>query len=97
MKELRAKGLVTDATEVTCYVLGSQIDPNETDVDSKGARVKIIAMTYNTFIRRAEKRMLGLRDQLRDAPFLADLGIDTVAFLDPKPPLQSALDFSAPI
>lgn len=94
VKELRAKGLVTEATDVTCYVLGSQIDPNETGVDSKGDRVKIIAMTYNTFVRRAEKRMLGLRNQLRDAPFLAEVGINTVDFLEPKRPLQATLDFT---
>jgi hypothetical protein len=35
-------------------------------------------MAYDVFIRRAERRMLGLRDKLRDAPFLQGQGIDGV-------------------
>jgi hypothetical protein len=33
-------------------------------------------MAYDVFIRRAERRMLGLRDKLRDAPFLQGIDLD---------------------
>jgi hypothetical protein len=71
VRELMSKGLVTEETIVTCYVLGSRIDPTEIGDETKNnGRVTIRAMTYSTFVRRAEKRMLGLREKLRDAPFL---------------------------
>jgi hypothetical protein len=41
-------------------------------------------MTYDTFVRRAEKRMLGLRDKLQDAPFLKEHGIDGQEYLKPS-------------
>jgi hypothetical protein len=49
-------------------------------------------MTYATFVRRAEKRMLGLRDQLRDAPFLRAHGVDADEFLKVHQPRQSSFD-----
>lgn len=88
--ELIRRGFVTNATTVTCYVLGSHVDPKEAPDDSKnGDRVTIRAMTYSTFIKRAERRMLGLRDTLRDAPFLREHGIDPDTFMQPQMPRQS--------
>jgi hypothetical protein len=93
VKELIDKGLVTDSSTVTCYVLGSRVDPTEVGHRTEwNGRVTIIPMAYNVFIRRAEKRMLGLRDKLRDAPFLKDLGIDPDAYLEPPKPAQTSLD-----
>lgn len=81
--ELIERGLVTEATKTTCYVLGSHIPiaerGNRTEWDG---RVTIIPMTYDTFIRRAEKRMLGLREKLQDAPFFQGEGLDVAAFVD---------------
>jgi hypothetical protein len=48
-------------------------------------------MTYETFIRRAEKRMLGLRKKLSEAPFLKSHGVDGKAFLEPPPPTEFEL------
>lgn len=83
VKELRSKGLLTEAAKITCYVLGSRIDADEsaprTEWDN---RVTIIPMSYNTFVRRAEKRMLGLRDKLKAAPFLREHDIERT-FLEP--------------
>ncbi len=93
VKELIEKGLVTGASTVTCYVLGSRVDPTETGERTEwNGRVTIIPMSYNVFIRRAEKRMLGLRDKLRDAPFLKDLGVDAKAYLEPPKGGQTTLD-----
>jgi hypothetical protein len=89
VRELMNKGLVTDATIVTCYVLGSRIDPGEAGDETKNnGRVTIRAMTYSTFVNRAEKRMLGLRDKLRDAPFLKEQGIDPDIYMRPQQPRQ---------
>lgn len=93
VKELIKKGLVTEASTITCYVLGSRVDPTETGERTEWSdRVRIIPMPYNVFIRRAEKRMLGLRDKLRDAPFLKDLGLDAEAYLEPPKGTQTTLD-----
>lgn len=94
VKELMKKGFVTDSTIVSCYVLGSLIDPTETGDETKNnGRVTIRAMTYSTFIKRAEKRLLGLRDKLRDAPFLKEQGIDPEIYMRPQMPRQSTLNF----
>jgi hypothetical protein len=77
VKELMEKGLLNSASEVACFVLGSKVDPTENSESTHAnGRVTIHPMAYDVFIRRAERRMLGLRDKLRDAPFLQgqDLG-----------------------
>ena len=85
VKELIAKGFVTSATTVTCYVLGSRVDPAEaSDRTEFERRVTIMPMLYNVFIKRAEKRMLGLREKLSDAPFLREQGVDGRDFIEPR-------------
>ncbi|KRB29712.1 hypothetical protein ASD99_23885 [Mesorhizobium sp. Root695] len=84
VKELIERGLITEKTKVTCYILGSKISAAEVGERTElTGRVTIIPMIYNTFIRRAEKRMLGLRDKLKEAPFLKEHGIDAEAFVNP--------------
>jgi len=88
--ELIKKGFVTKATNVTCFVLGSTLD--ETDGGERKEwedRVIIRPMSYSTFIQRASARMLGLRDKLKDTPFLKEQGIEGAAFLEPPIPRQS--------
>jgi hypothetical protein len=96
VRELVEKGLITDATMVSCYVLGSHIRASErgtrTEMDG---RVKIIPMAYDTFVRRAEKRMLGLREKLKEVPFLKAHGLDTEAFV--RPPQALTSDLLAPL
>jgi hypothetical protein len=93
VKELIQRGFVTKATDVTCFVLGSIVDQTEgSDRTEWDNPVLIRPMSYNTFIRRAEKRMLGLRDKLRDAPFLKEHGIDGHEFLEPQQLFQDQLD-----
>ncbi|MGY4299775.1 hypothetical protein ACVWXN_007870 [Bradyrhizobium sp. i1.4.4] len=83
---------MSDAATVTCFVLGSQIKGTEAGIDTKyDGRVTIIPMTYATFVKRAEKRMLGLRDKLKDVPFLKAQGLDADAFLTPQHPRQANL------
>lgn len=70
VKELQQKGHVAAATEVTCFVLGSDIESGENSEVKHGPHTTVRPLTYSTFIRRAEKRMLGLREKLAEAPFL---------------------------
>jgi hypothetical protein len=79
-RELRQKGLVDQATNVNCFVLGSLLDPTEAAPGVRG-NVTITPLTYNVFIRRAERRMLNLREKLADAPFLRESGVDAAAFI----------------
>lgn len=67
-------------------------ESTEAGIDTKyDGRVTIIPMTYATFVKRAEKRMLGLRDKLKDVPFLRTQGLDAEAFLTPQHPRQAVL------
>jgi hypothetical protein len=96
VEELLERGLLTDAATVTCFVLGSRIKSSEVYSDTKrDGRVTIIPMTYETFIRRAEKRMLGLRDKLRNAPFLRAHGVDADEFLKVDQPRQASFELRA--
>ncbi|WP_291310649.1 MULTISPECIES: ATP-binding protein [unclassified Devosia] len=97
VKELVKRGLVTKATRVTCFVLGDSIDDGEADARTEmEGRVVIQPVTYETFIRRAEKRMLGLREKLKNAPFLWTAGVDPDKFVNPEQPAQSELDVDTP-
>jgi len=90
--ELIERGHITKATLTTCYVLGSDIHVAEIGTRKEwDDRVEIIPMTYDRFVRRAERRMLGLRDRLNDAPFLKEHGLDGKAFVEPPIPAQSEL------
>jgi hypothetical protein len=91
VRELMDKGLLTKTSTVTCFVLGSKVDPNEVDDTTHGSKVTVRAMSYETFVRRAERRMLGLRSKLRSAPFMQGQDIDG---RPEQMPLQSEIDFA---
>ena len=76
VRKLRDNGYLGADVKVFAFVLGSRIDPNETGLDQRSnGTVDIVALSYNTFIKRAEARMLGLKKKLLDAPFLKQQGI----------------------
>lgn len=87
--ELQTQGLIDDNTRVTCFVMGSKLTPRE-GVREEGG-VKIIPMAYDTFIRRAETRMLNLYARLSEAPFLREAGLDAEAFVAEPATRQSGL------
>ncbi len=71
VKELYDKGMLVDFSNVTCFVLGSQLDPNESHVRTeKNEKVKITPMLYMIALERAKSRVLKLYDKVKDAPFL---------------------------
>lgn len=97
VKELIQKDFVTRATDVTCFVLGSMVDETEAGERKEwDDRVVIRPMTYNVFIKRASSRMLGLREKLKDAPFLKEQGIDGERFIEPLTSRQINMNFSTP-
>jgi hypothetical protein len=85
VKELISGSHINKSADVTCFVLGSSVEEAEAgDTKQWDDRVIIRPMSYSVFIKRAEKRMLGLRDELRDVPFLQEQGLGAQAFLEPQ-------------
>ena len=74
--ELYCKGLVQDRTQITCFVLGAEVDPFQgrarKEMDGK---VIIQPLDYSIVIERAKSRLLKLYDRVKGAPFLD--GVDT--------------------
>jgi hypothetical protein len=81
VKELREKGLISNGTRTTCFVLGSSIEPFEMEPQTQGDHTKIVPLHYETFIQRAERRMLNLYRRLQEAPFLKEHGWDADTFV----------------
>ena len=90
VKELIAKGLVTEATRVACFVLGSQIEAAEAgETTHFNERVRVRPWLYSTFVTQAEKRMFNLRKRLQEAPFLKDKGLLEFINVEPEHPFDS--------
>ena len=96
VKELYDKGLLRNYSIVTCFVLGSSIDPNEShERTEKNENVRIIPMDYNIFIERAKSRLHKLHDRVKNAPFLTDEAREefNVFAQEDTPELQCNLEF----
>lgn len=65
---LRQGGTISDATRVEAIALGANVDPLLKAQDSGNEHYT--AMTLGDFVRRGERRLLGLREHIKDAPFL---------------------------
>lgn len=89
--ELLDQSLIEETTKVTCFVMGSKLAPRER-VREEGS-TRIVPLAYDTFIRRAEARMLNLYARLKHAPFLSDQGIDAEQFS--RPPAAQGLDLQS--
>ncbi|QCI64583.1 ATP-binding protein [Phreatobacter stygius] len=97
VKELIRRGHVTEATDVTCFVLGSMVDRTEAgDRKEWYDRVVIRPVSYSVFIKRAAARMLGLREKIKDTPFLREQGIDTAEFLESNEIFQEEFKLMTP-
>ncbi len=71
VSELIRKGLIDRNTKVTCFVLGSEVDPIERDARKENNdRCVIQPMDYQVVIQRAKSRLLKLYDRVKGAPFL---------------------------
>lgn len=87
VKELFEKGLIDGRTKVSCFVLGSQIDPQEVEPRwEKDRRVMIAPMTYDIVLTKAKGRLLMLYDKVKGAPFLKAAGVDTSLDAEPLGP-----------
>ncbi len=77
VKELTKKGHLTRDNRITCFVLGSSIDPLEAEVTYQNNQsTKIIPMNYDTVIGRAKSRLLNLYDKVRNSPFLEEVRME---------------------
>ena len=73
VSELLRKGLISRDTKVTCFVLGSEIDPIERDARKENNdRCTIQPLDYQVVISRAKSRLLKLYDRVKGAPFLEE-------------------------
>lgn len=71
VKELEQKGQLGSATSIRCFVLGSEIRPEEREGRKYLAdRCRILPLTYDIMIKRAESRLFNLYDKLKTSPFL---------------------------
>jgi len=84
-RELIRLGHISATTTVTCFVLGSTLEMVNWDPIVQG-RVHTKGMTFDNFIKRAERRMLNLYDALKTAPFLSEDEIE--GFVNPPSPEQ---------
>jgi len=92
VKELYSKGFLSDKTKVRCFVLGSTIDPEETDKRTeKDGRVVIQPMLFNTVLERSKSRVLKLYDKIKNAPFLQGEHLDEFLDYDVNAPEESDL------
>ncbi|RYZ22892.1 MAG: ATP-binding protein [Chitinophagaceae bacterium] len=73
IKELHEKGLIKQFTTITCFVLGSSINPFYAEGSTEwNGRIKIIPLDFETVIRRAKSRLHNLYSKVSAAPFLQD-------------------------
>jgi hypothetical protein len=71
VSELMKKGLISRDTKVTCFVLGSEVDPFEREPRKENNdRCVIQPLDYQVVIARAKSRLLKLYDRVKSAPFL---------------------------
>jgi hypothetical protein len=77
VSELLRKGLISRDTRVTCFVLGSEVDPIERDARKENNdRCTIQPLDYQVVITRAKSRLLKLYDRVKGAPFLENQRIE---------------------
>lgn len=73
VSELLSKGLLKPFSTVQCFVLGSEIKPNDGGLRTENdGKVKIQPLDYDTVIRRAKSRLLNLHEKIKNSPFLQD-------------------------
>ena len=91
VKELRKLGYLTASSTVTGFVLGNSIAPYEEEDVNRGKSVTIHPMLYETFLGRAQKRMLTLHEKLIETPMMKAAINEFAAAPDPP---QSELPLS---
>ncbi|TVU89673.1 ATP-binding protein [Vreelandella titanicae] len=73
VSELLRRGLISEDTKVTCFVLGSEIDTFERGARKENNdRCTIQPLGYQVVISRAKSRLLKLYDRVKGAPFLEE-------------------------
>jgi hypothetical protein len=70
INELEQSGYLKPETRVDGYIFGSKIARGENRFTVYSNRVRIRPLLYATILERAEKRLLSLYKDIKDAPFL---------------------------
>jgi hypothetical protein len=95
IRELLQKGLLTERTRVQGFVLGRTI--NQVDREERtelGGRVRILPLSFDTVLQRADSRLLKLREKIKSAPFLQGKNLDE--FVQDEPVLKGELPLTTP-
>jgi hypothetical protein len=74
-RELKSSGKVTKETEITCYVLGSSIDPAAEEISTEG-NITLYPRAYSTILRQANARTFHLLKSLENFQSYANIGLD---------------------
>ena len=90
VKELNARGAISDATKVSAFILGDQIDHGEHTPRVEG-NVTITPMLYMNLLERAEVRMMGLDARVQGAPFLQEQKEELELYMAPFLEQQSSV------
>lgn len=98
VKELKRNGHIKKATRVDGFILGDKIESGEGGTRTEDdQQVKIMPMLYGTILTRAERRLLNLHAQVKEAPFLLEQQEELKRFMQPLPVIQESVlaDFPA--
>jgi hypothetical protein len=73
-KKIRAHGKIRKGVKIDCYVLGSKIDSESEEEETVGNTIALYPRTYDTIIREAKNRTLGLMDKIKEVKGITDIG-----------------------
>lgn len=78
-REIRLSGKVARLTKITCYVLGTELDPAAEEDSVEGATI-VVGRTYQAMLRQAHARTFNLLEKVRsfDAAKISDAELDEV-------------------
>ena len=93
IKELLEKGYINQSTQVTGFILGTQIEPAENAETKHGLNGNFLIrpILYDVVLKRAESRLLNLFEQVKEAPFIQEHAEELSRYFDPIPLSQADL------
>lgn len=87
VRELLEKGLLSERTRVQGFVLGRRINPvDREERTERNGRVKILPLDFDTVLKRADSRLLNLREKIKTAPFMQRPDVDAYLADDDSAP-----------
>jgi len=60
-------GKISDSTNITCYVLGADINQHDNKISKEGDNLVVIPRTYSTILRQAHTRTFNLLEKIKES------------------------------